>query len=1000
MLAVFAKVNFQPAASPVQGAAVGYLVDSGLPFADRGNGFTYGWWYQPTGGAATPANNPATRDRNSGNFIADPTAPDGRDQRYDTLNHFHKDGQSPGSANQAIKTWWEINIPNGTYRVRVVAGDADNVDNVMHFIAEANKTGGVPDTDGLSGTELMNANLNGTAGAARWADSGVMTVTVTDGNLTISEGPAAANGKICFIDIETDIVNPVPANPTNLQVMSTAASKIVLGWNDNSSNENAFRIESSPDGTNWSVFGQSPPNTQTFTASGLNPQTTYRFRVFAFNTTGDSAAPTNMVQATTTAATGSFVKSFSATTGDVNLSAEGGLDWVHWGHTAANSLDRKMGVPAPLISDATLLPGSPVAQTTTSPTTFSWTDGTPNASVTASPNVMHSFGYDHGFSFTVPADTNPRVLRIYVGVVNFRGQLIARLSDGSAADVIDSTLFNTGAADGVFTLTYKAGSPGQTLNVSWAVLPPDGDPTAAASRISLKAATLSIPPPPPTGVTSALAAQALPSGRTLLTWTDQSTGEAWYVVERAPDNAGAPGVFAQVGQASALRFYDRTAVVGTRYHYRLRPANLGGEGPNSNVAAVTTVTGPVGTGAQATYFDAPAAGADAKNPVLGPVWPVSNVDPVIDFNFAGNAPAGAGAGFGADNFIVRWTFKVKPDITGDYTFATDTDDGTRVIVNGVKVIDLLDRTGGLLGAPRNFGTPVTLQAGQEYDVTFDMMEVGGNAGARLYWAGPDLPIELVPTSVMYPTLPDTTPPTVTGFKVDAKIPAGLTYTSDFHVGMQFSENVGGSLETTDFFFGDGILFYGPEQFSILGFDAQTNTAIFVFPGMTAPSNGNWQGFIQEATVTDASGNVLDGDNDGQPGGIFTGNFYVSQGDTQLDYFGNPRPDRIVNFIDYQRLAANFGKPNPSHADGDFNHDGVIDHLDFIILRDRFGQMVPPPPPAAPPVGSPAPKAPATKTPAARTAAAVAPVAPIAPVPIAKPKAPAKFASRKITDVLA
>jgi hypothetical protein len=176
--------------------------------------------------------------------------------------------------------------------------------------------------------------------------------------------------------------------------------------------------------------------------------------------------------------------------------------------------------------------------------------------------------------------------------------------------------------------------------------------------------------------------------------------------------------------------------------------------------------------------------------------------------------------------------------------------------------------------------------------------------------------------------------------------------------------------------------------------------VIKFPGLPNRelSNGNWQLLILDSTVTDAWGNPLDGDNNpNTTGGGFTGNFYFNQGDTQLDFYGNPKPDRVVNFVDYQRLAANFGKPNPSHADGDFNHDGVIDNADFMILRDRFGQTVPPPPPAAPPVGSKAPKAPATKTPAAQTPAAAVQ---IAPVSTAKPKAPAKFASRKITDVLA
>src|SRR5213076_195579 len=56
------KINFQPASAPVP---AGYLVDSGWTYANRGNGYSYGW----------DKNNNSSRDRNSS------LSPD---QRYDT----------------------------------------------------------------------------------------------------------------------------------------------------------------------------------------------------------------------------------------------------------------------------------------------------------------------------------------------------------------------------------------------------------------------------------------------------------------------------------------------------------------------------------------------------------------------------------------------------------------------------------------------------------------------------------------------------------------------------------------------------------------------------------------------------------------------------------------------------------------------------------------------------------------------------------------------------
>jgi len=149
-----ANVNFQPALSPIP---VGYVADGGAVFASRGNGFTYGWNIDTSITA---------RDRNAANSP---------DQRYDTLNHMQK----PTNPNAV----WEIAVPNGTYRVRVVAGDAGFFDSIFRINVE-----GV-------------LSVNGTpTSATRWLEATV-TVTVTDGRLTISNAAGASNNKLCFVEI-------------------------------------------------------------------------------------------------------------------------------------------------------------------------------------------------------------------------------------------------------------------------------------------------------------------------------------------------------------------------------------------------------------------------------------------------------------------------------------------------------------------------------------------------------------------------------------------------------------------------------------------------------------------------------------------------------------------------------------------------------------------------------------------------------------------------------
>jgi hypothetical protein len=999
LLAVFAQVNFQTP-PPTPAVPSGYVADSGLPYGDRGNGFTYGWWYAPAAtGVAQPANNPAARNRTGGVSGQTP------DIRYRTLDHLHKDGQSPGGNVETVPVWWEIQVPNGLYHVHVVCGDAENHDSFYDLVAEAPKVNGVPDTTTAGvGVQLVSKDVRPAPANAypdTFADSGIIDVNVTDGTLTISEGPSHVNGKICFIDITNDAVTPtVPANPTNLAITSNSASRIALHWTDNSNDPNSetgFRIERSTDGTNFALLGTVGKNVSDFVAAGLTPQTHYYFRVFALNLVGDSAAPTNTVDTTTTTATGIIGQAFqAATAGDVNLSAEGGLDWVHWGLTDANSYDHK-NIPTPMISDVTPVPGSPKVQGNAGVQTFSWTDGAPSGATTGSAtlNSVASFGFSHGFTFTVPADTTPRVLRVYVGVRNFRGQLTARLSDGSGADAVNSSLFNTAAADGVYTIPYKAGSAGQTLSVTWLVLPPDGDVTDANARLFLKAATLQNAPPPPTGNITSLTATPLNSGHIALSWTDQATDENGYVIERAPDSGGSPGAFSIVGNVTGLAFVDRATTPGSKYYYRIRATNFGGDGPNSNVATATAATGTFGTGVHVTFYDAPTVTPASKTPTLGPVWQKPDTvseHPNINFFWGGGTPTGSGAGFGGDQFAVTWTGKIKPEFTETYTFYTEVDDGYRVSVGGQLLFDRLDTRQGMQLSP-----PATMDlvAGQQYSVTFTMVEDGGDAGARLWWESPHIPREVVPQAVLTPELPDLTPPTVSDIRVDGHLPSTAAYTPNFHINVVFSEAVAGvddgdfEVESPSIGVMDGNVFD-------VTYDPATRMATIVFPFNLDDSNLKLN--IKDGGIADATGNTLDANNDGVAGGAASIPIYVFQGDTQTSFTGGSLPDRKIDFVDYQVLAKNFGMTNASPADGDFNRDGTVDNADFEILRSKFGQVLAPPAaPVSAPAPAPAPVIVAPK-PAPKPVPKPAPKPVVAVIP--RPKIPSKFANRRIADLLA
>src|SRR5579871_4631907 len=163
-----------------------------------------------------------------------------------------------------------------------------------------------------------------------------------------------------------------------------------------------------------------------------------------------------------TAGGGSLVGAADSSTTTANLTTEGAADWEHWGEGATN---HKANV-TPLLSDYTLVGSVAVATYNNDPRNLSWTDGTPTPANTNT-NGIFVGGLGNGYSFTAPADTTVRKLVVHVGGFGSGGTLTAHLSDGSAADYVDTTAANGGAYDRNYTLTYSAASAGQTLKVTW-----------------------------------------------------------------------------------------------------------------------------------------------------------------------------------------------------------------------------------------------------------------------------------------------------------------------------------------------------------------------------------------------------------------------------------------------------------------------------------------------------------------------------------------------------
>jgi hypothetical protein len=177
LLAAFsASFNFQPRGTTLEG----WVSDRGVAFGEQETPqgkLTFGWnadnqWFM--------------QDRRTE-----------AKYRYDTLGFM---GATGGAST------WEVQVPNGLYRVKAMSGDAKYTNSRYHVVAE--------------GSTLYNRQPNK---ATRW-HKGEGLIWVSDGRLTLTSGTSAINNKINSLEVRqvdphaTAVDDVTPAsNPFSLQ---------------------------------------------------------------------------------------------------------------------------------------------------------------------------------------------------------------------------------------------------------------------------------------------------------------------------------------------------------------------------------------------------------------------------------------------------------------------------------------------------------------------------------------------------------------------------------------------------------------------------------------------------------------------------------------------------------------------------------------------------------------------------------------------------------------
>jgi len=124
----------------------------------------------------------------------------------------------------------------------------------------------------------------------------------------------------------------------------------------------------------------------------------------------------------------------------------------------------------------------------------------------------------------------------------------------------------------------------------------------------------------------------------------------------------------------------------------------------------------------------------------------SRVDTFIDFPNIGaiNVNKPDGAPFLNTAFSVRWTGRLKADVTGSYKVITISDDGIRLYLNDSLFIDQFNDH-----SPRADTAFVNLVAGEVYNVKIEYYQSGGDLLMALKWLYPSQSVVSIPGKNLY-----------------------------------------------------------------------------------------------------------------------------------------------------------------------------------------------------------------------------------------------------------
>ena len=394
------------------------------------------------------------------------------------------------------------------------------------------------------------------------------------------------------------------APPSSLTASADSPTQITLRWTDNSTSEQSFKIERSTGGASFVQIATVAADSTSYINTGLTAATSYSYRVRAAFSASDSPY-SNTASAVTPSAPSpgtwspadvgnvGLAGSFTVTDGTLTVRGSGADIW--------NAADGFHFAYRTLTGD-----GAIEAQVGSLTNTHPWAKAGVMIRDTLagnSPNTATLLTAASGVHVQNRATTGATTTNI-AGPWGTTAPYWVRLVRTG------TTVVGSGSPDGVTwttIATHAVTTP--TVYIGLAVTSHDNAQLATATFNQVRITGGGSSEPTAPAAPDNLIATALSSSRIDLAWTDNSTNESGFAIERA-SGTGSFSSIASVG-ANVTTYTNTGLTASTAYTYRVRATNSVGNSAYSNAASATTLSaagpaapsGLVATTASASRID-------------------------------------------------------------------------------------------------------------------------------------------------------------------------------------------------------------------------------------------------------------------------------------------------------------------------------------------------------------------------------------------------------------